>query len=110
MKESNTENRTKGKREKRQKKEAAPRARLLFRWSEFSWCGGLFDPHDKGSDNRYWAILSASQTSRSPTNLPLVIPPAVVNGPAAHPKGMKMASVQQPLSMEASPSPLSSRP
>jgi hypothetical protein len=31
-------------------------------------------------------------------------------GACGPPKGMKMASVQQPLSMEASPSPLSSRP
>jgi hypothetical protein len=30
-------------------------------------------------------------------------------GLRAHPRGMKIASVQQPLSMEASPSPLSSR-
>src|ERR1700721_3090690 len=32
------------------------------------------------------------------------------HGPAAHPRGCKGPSVQQPLSMEAPPSPLSSRP
>jgi hypothetical protein len=36
--------------------------------------------------------------------------PGVVNGPWVHPRGTKMASVRQPLFMEASPPPLSSRP